>query len=245
MKEKLEELGFTPYEAAIYLCLLENGQLSAYSVAEKIGLYRQACYDALNRMMERGVVTSLQEGRKQLFRAASPTVLQEKIREKELLLQEMMPKMLQMIERGEDPVSVEVFKGKSALRLSLQDIVRVLKEQGGHNYCTAVDELLLLDRDPIVIEQYKREMLQNNMKEKVIIRKGMRGLFPPQMSEYRHVPDRYFNPYPVQIYGHTVQILLTGSPHHLIIIRNQSIADSFRKQFELMWSVAKPLKERT
>ncbi|MEK6839646.1 MAG: hypothetical protein AABX72_01785, partial [Nanoarchaeota archaeon] len=54
-------------------------------------------------------------------------------------------------------------------------------------------------------------------------------------SAYRTVPARFFNKNPTQIYGNTVQILLWGHPDYLIIIRNKEIADSYRRQFELMW----------
>jgi len=39
--------------------------------------------------------------------------------------------------------------------------------------------------------------------------------------------------------GDEVQIIMWGNPNYLIIIKNKNISDSFRKQFELMWKIAK------
>ena len=49
-KEALKQVGLTEYEVEIYLTLLKNGQMSAYELAEKAGLYRQVTYDTLKRL---------------------------------------------------------------------------------------------------------------------------------------------------------------------------------------------------
>lgn len=74
-----------------------------------------------------------------------------------------------------------------------------------------------------------------HIKERVFIKEGMKGIFIKGASTYKTIPSRYFNKNPTQIYGDNVQIILWGNPHYLIIIRNKEIADSYRKQFELMW----------
>ena len=53
-KAVLTQIGLTDYEAEVYLALLTNGQMSAYELAEKAGLYRQVTYDSLKRLMEKG-----------------------------------------------------------------------------------------------------------------------------------------------------------------------------------------------
>ncbi len=83
-------------------------------------------------------------------------------------------------------------------------------------------------------------MLYYKIKEKVIIKEGSRGIFKKGTSKYKKIAKKFFNENPIQIYGEVVQILTFGNPDHLIIIRNKKIADSYKKQFELMWSIAKP-----
>ncbi|MDD9953958.1 MAG: hypothetical protein OXR66_06495 [Candidatus Woesearchaeota archaeon] len=243
MKEILESLEFTPYEAEIYLCLLEHGKLSAYEIAEKTGLYRQAAYDALNRLLEKGNVTNLKEGRRKIFKAVDPTFLLEQQKEKERNLQAILPQLFSLKKTGEDAVEVEVFKGRNVLRLCFTDAIKVLKKFPGELCCTAVDESFFIDYDAAAMEYYKREMLRHGFTERVIIKRGTKGYFPRKMSTYRTIPPRFFNSHPIQIYGNTVQLHIEGNPQHMILIRSQSVADSFRKQFELMWKVAKPLKK--
>lgn len=65
-KDILKQIGLTNHEAEVYLSLLANGQLSAYELAEKAGLYRQVTYDSLKRLMEKGYVSSAIEGKSTL-----------------------------------------------------------------------------------------------------------------------------------------------------------------------------------
>lgn len=243
MKSTLEKQGFSSHEAQIYLCLLENGPLTAYAVAEKTGLYRQVTYDALNRLAEQARVTVLKQKRRQLFQAADPTILLDEIRQKQEEFEKILPAMTAMRRASASPVEVEVFKGKHVLRLAFKDIVRVLKQHGGESCCTAVDEQHYSTYDSIALSIFEREMLHHGLRERVIIKEGALPLMSEKTTEYRAIPEKYFNPHPVQIYGNTVQINLSGTPMHMIVIRNQAIADAFRKQFEMMWSIAKPLKK--
>ena len=46
----LKEIGLTDYDVDVYLGLLAHGQISAYGLADKTGLYRQVTYDSLRRL---------------------------------------------------------------------------------------------------------------------------------------------------------------------------------------------------
>ncbi len=237
-KEVLQQLGFTEYEATIYLMLLQQGHISAYQLAEKTGMYRQATYDALNRMVEKGYVSSVKEGKAQLFQAVSPELILELLQEKTESLKQILPDLISLKKQSSQPLMVETYKGKNVMRIALKDIILQLKKSG-EVLCTAVDEFIHLTTHKTILEQYERDLIRLKIKERVIIKEGTQGLFNRGTSNYRTVSKKYFNPNPVQIYGDNVQIVLLGNPNYLIIIRSKVAADSYRKQFELMWNCAK------
>ena len=82
-------------------------------------------------------------------------------------------------------------------------------------------------------------MIHYNIKERVLIKEGTKGIFQKSTSKYKKIPTKYFNQNPIQIYGNNVQIIIWENPDYLIIIRNEGVAESYRKQFELMWQQAK------
>ena len=69
IKGTLKNLGLTNNEVEVYLTLLNKGELSVNEIGMKSGLHRQVCYDALDRLLEKGFVSYiLKDGKK--FREA-------------------------------------------------------------------------------------------------------------------------------------------------------------------------------
>ena len=52
----LQRLGFTEYEAKVYLALLRHSPLTGYAVAQRSGVPRSKVYEVLNGMVGRGEV---------------------------------------------------------------------------------------------------------------------------------------------------------------------------------------------
>ena len=237
-KEILEQIGLTEYESKIYLALLSHGQISAYELAEKAGLYRQVTYDSLKRLEEKGFVSSVQEGKTKLFKATNPKLILELLNEKAENYKQVLPKLIEMDKASQNPLTVENYKGGNIL--ALRDIINTLKEAKDKIVlCTAIDEYLPLDKYNLIVRQYERDLINYNIKEKVIIKESSKGIFQKGTSKYKKIPKKFFNENPIQIYGDNVQILVWGNPDHLIIIRNKNVAEAYRKQFELMWGIAK------
>lgn len=238
-KDILKEIGLTEYETEVYLALLRHGQISAYELAEKTGLYRQATYDALKRLIEKGYVSSVKEEKTQLFKAINPQIILEFLNEKTESYKQILPELVQINEASKQPLIVETYKGKNVVRIALRDIINSLKEKGSEVLCTAVDESVPFSQYQTICDQYERDMLNYRIKERVIIKEGTKGIFQKGTSRYRKIPEKFFNQNPVQIYGDNVQIIVWGNPDYLIIIRNRGVAESYRKQFELLWQIAK------
>ena len=237
-KTILTQIGLTDYEAEVYLSLLTNGQMSAYELAEKAGLYRQVTYDSLKRLAEKGFVSSVKEGKSKLFKAIDPKLILEFLNERTESYKDILPQLTKLNEQAKQPLSVETYKGKNVIRIALRDIINTLKEKGGIVLCTAIEESVPFTKNKTIVEQYERDLIHFKIKERVIIKQGDKGLFHKGTSKYRKIPKKYFNPNPVQIYGDNVQTIVWGNPDYLIIIRNKNVADSYRKQFELLWDHA-------
>lgn len=237
-KDILKQIGLTDYEVEIYLALLTNGQMSAYELAEKAGMYRQVTYDTLNRLGEKGFVSFVKEGKTRIFKAIDPKLVLEFLNERTDSYKQILPQLIRLDTAARQPLVVETYRGRNVLGIALKDIINHLKGTKGENLCTAVDEYIALEKHKTSCDQYERDMLRYRLKERVMIRKGVKGIFQKRTSRYRTIHPKFFNPNPTQIYGDNVSILVWGNPDHLIIIRNRNVADSYRKQFELMWKTA-------
>lgn len=73
--QELTELGFSEYEARVYLALLRESPLNGYQISKNAGIPRSMVYEALGRLDTRGAVLKSEEGRATVYRPLPPDVL--------------------------------------------------------------------------------------------------------------------------------------------------------------------------
>lgn len=129
IQENLEKLNFSKLEAQIYLALLGTEPLSAYQLAKRIEISRTSIYNALEHMLEKGMVEMVPEDTA-LYTAQEPEVLFEKMRfemtrameasERQLReYREARRENLQLVFKG---FETAVFKAKAILKKAEKEV---------------------------------------------------------------------------------------------------------------------------
>lgn len=80
--ELFEQLGLSPNEAKIYETLLESGESSVSVISLRAKIHRRNVYDALNRLVEKGVVFRIFQKGENRFKPVTPNKLLEILQEK-------------------------------------------------------------------------------------------------------------------------------------------------------------------
>ncbi len=244
VKATLLKLGLTKNEVEIYLTLLQNGELSVNQIGSKAGLHRAVCYDALDRLLEKGFVSYITSDNKKYFRPLYPEKILDYLEERKNEVKAILPELKIMYTLENQETSVEVVKGKNVLRTIYQDILRVISEQREPLYAMGIDETKFLDFDKITIQQHILNLKKHHLKEKLLTKESAGVFFDSHNSEYRLIPDRLFNPNPTHIYGDKVAIIIWGTPTYGIIIKNKQVADANKKYFQMLWGIAKKKKAK-
>lgn len=78
IRRSLEGVGFSPLEVSIYLILLDNGIMSPYQIAKKVDISRSSIYNALEHMVNKGMVEVIPEDTV-MYIAKEPEVLLDKV----------------------------------------------------------------------------------------------------------------------------------------------------------------------
>src|SRR3989338_2584369 len=110
-QEILVNLGLSDAEAKVYLTLLELGSTLAGPIIKKTGLHRGTTYQVLQRLKEKGLVSSVIKEKKQHFEAAQPERLMDVLREKQELLQKILPALKARITLSNEKQDVTVYYG--------------------------------------------------------------------------------------------------------------------------------------
>jgi sugar-specific transcriptional regulator TrmB len=237
-EEQLRGLGLTDNEIRIYITLLKGGSMNPSEISEKLGLHRGYIYDALERMQEKEVVNYVLKNNKKQFQATRPENLVELLRFKLANFEKIVPSLSAMAETMKEDTSVELHKGKRTYRVILKDIIGTLKK-GDEVLLIGVDEEVLLSEiEPIYLRQYFNTIKSKKITERVIMKKGKKKFKNPGVA-HRFLNEEYIGNTEQLIYGDSVALSLIGHPNYLIIIKNKEVAETYRKQFELLWKQAK------
>ncbi len=241
----LRKIGLTANEVKVYLQLLKSGTSTAYEIGKQTGIYRVHVYDKLEQLMDKGLVTHVYSGAKKYFQATHPTRIKQYLEDQKRALEvqeqevdSILPELEAMTKVPKEDTFVEVFKGKEGLKYFLKDIIKTKKEV----LITGIDDQKYQDALPIFMKQYFRDIRNNNIRERVITLKKLGVfLFEKELApttHYRFLEEKQLNPTNTYTYGDKVVIVTWGTPVMAVMIKNGSIAETYRNHFEHLWSIA-------
>ena len=142
------------------------------------------------------------------------------------------------IRSKKEETKVDVHKGKKVYNLLLRDMLASLKRNETACLIGVDDEVLLNEVEPIYLEQYVNTIKTRGIKEKIIIKNGGKKIKSHNL-QYKEIDEVYIGKTMQIIYGNKVAFFILGAPYYLIIIENKEIAETYMKQFNLLWKIAK------
>lgn len=240
LKERLSRLGLTSAEAELYLVLLGLSPAFAGALAKKTRFHRSNVYDLLQRLIDKGMVSSvLKSGKKQFF-AVEPRKVSSYLDEQQKKVddqKEVLAQLIPDLERLRFPLSeerVEVFEDREGLKTVLEDIlatkktVRAYGTQGNFSLALRYSFKHFLHR----FEEKKMRMMV------VFSKTPKQKPFRWSFACVRYLPEKHASPTETMIYGDTVAIFVFTAKPRVILIRSASVASAYRSYFDVLWTAA-------
>jgi len=227
-------------EAKVYLTNLELGPSPAHILVKRSGFSRPATYQAIDILLEKGLITSVMRGKRNVYIAESPdrllsfgNIQVQNLQSKVNDLQSVMD-TLKMMQRGDRPV-MRFVEGLEGLKMILQDIADTQPED-----TTEITNVDALGKVFTVEELDGVQDYLSNLKSKgrallagsvSVVRKGV---------EARILPGNTFNFAGDFIaYGNKLAIVSFKDKLIGVIVESKVIADTFRVLFDFAWIGAK------
>jgi len=235
--ELFEELGMTRNEAKVYLALLKSRSAQAGRITKISGVHRRNVYDALERLIQKGLVSNINKGKQKIFVAEPPERILRIIEDKKALAEAELPKLKEIQMSEEYKQSARVYYGKSGLQTVFDDQIQERKD-----ILVINASIKFFDIFKWYGIQYKKARQQAKIKTKLIFSEADKlSIKKGQLvrSEVKYLPEEYSGPAATNIYGNKVAIILWIEPPIAIIIENKELAETYRRYFNLLWQMAK------
>ena len=145
----LTSIGFTEYEARVYLALLADYPATGYQLSKQSGIPRSMVYEALGRLNARGAVLRVEEGRATLYRPVPPDSILDRHEQEQLHLIQQLRESLRRRYTAVEEDYLWSLAGRSAVMPYAVELIQ-----------SAQQELMLVVTDPDI------ETLREPLKER-------------------------------------------------------------------------------
>jgi len=248
MKQQiLERLGLSRNEVRVYLALLKLGSASVTDIAKSSEVHRVNTYDALERLMVRGLVSAVVKINKKFYEAADPDRILDILREKEEVIEEtkkFLPELKLDYKMAAKRQEVHHFKGREGLKSIFEDVINTLKK--GDEWLvfgSAGKGAIIL---PNYLNKWEKRRVDAGIKLKMLFNDTKQGriraeeLSKLKVTKVGLLPKDLISPSDVYVYGDKTSINLWSEDMPLsILVENKEIADSFRAFFNWFWNTRK------
>ncbi len=242
-EEMFQKFKLSPMASKVYLALLELGKSSADGIAKKAGTYKANVYDALARLEENGLVTSINEENKRLFLATNPKklgALLDEQKEQEVAridslqieLQKMLPTLTAQYENIKEKEVFEIYRGRKAYKSVINEIISERPKiwKGFGNF--QVQALF-----PIEFQRWFKKIAMRlfSTKNEVVFER-IREAKKVTTVEVKWLPHDIYMPIVWVVFGNNVLIIIYEPDIILLRIKSKQIVDTFSNQFDYLWS---------
>jgi len=229
--ENLQKIGFNLNEAKIYLILLEYGSLQAGLLSKKTQINRRTTYDTIERLIEKGYISYSVIANKRIFKAVSPDIILEKIKETERQARDFIPKLKEVYQKAKEECESNIYRGRKGIRSILNEI---LKQKNYVVFGSNEKFLDIMQHDFSIFQKKKKELkirsrtiMSISMKDKPVLKEAF--------TNYRFVSKQFSLPTSTFIYSSKVAIIVWSEIPVGMVVENKNVADSFKQYFEVLW----------
>lgn len=253
--EIFQNIGLTPNEAKIYETLIDEGETGVGSIAIKSKIHRRNVYDAVNRLIEKGLVFQVLTKGENIYKAVSPAKLLEIIREKEDNFRKILPQLEQQYNHTPRNQAAFIYRGVEGFKNYLRDILRLKQDV----FFISSKGLWFDPKLKTFLKNFLGEAKKLNINYHYIFDaevEGIKNAFdevgltaPSQANEtqaaqsYKFLPKKYSTNSCIDIFGDHV-VTFTGLEQGKIneeltiyVLIDAVLADSYRRWFEFMWDM--------
>ena len=124
----LERVGLSKDDAVIYETLLEKGNLSMLKLSQLTGIHRPGLYVLVPKMISKGLVNEVKNGKRIEYSAASPNKLEPLVKSTQQTLESIVNNLNTEFSKKQIVPKIETYYGKDGIGRVFMDVVTTLNK---------------------------------------------------------------------------------------------------------------------
>ncbi len=237
MYEELEEFGLSKTEARVYSTLLILGESKASIITKKCESNRSNVYDALERLIEKGLVSYIFENNVKIFKSNNPKILEDLLNEKKNKLTKILFDLEAKYNNSLADDDATIFRGKKGIKYILDDALNA-KEIYSFGAKSMFKEFY-----PIYYHKWHKKREELKIKLKMIYTtkvKKEKIKEATKLFSMKFLPEKYDYPSTNLIYNDKFTTIVWGEQPFAFVVKSKKAVETNKNFFDLLWSIAKP-----
>jgi len=239
----LKEIGLTESEIKVYLALLKLGSSKKGAIVKEAGITSSKIYEVMDKLIEKGLASYVVKDKVRHFNVAPISRIkdylkkkEEKIRTQEKELDMLLPHLI--INQKNTFTDAEIYRGWKGMQTIYNDALESLKS-GESYYIFGASKGNDSEKVRSFYTRFNERVIDKKLKAHIIFNENARGNISnaSKTGSVKYLDQT--TPAETLIYKDKTAIVLLNEQPLIILIKGQSVVDSFKSYFEIMWKVAK------
>lgn len=247
----LQKLGLSEKEALVYLSSLELGPSPVQAISRKADVNRATTYVMIENLIQHGLMSSFQKGKKMRYTAEKPERLNRIVRkehdivkEKEETIKRILPDLDAVCSAAGERPKVSFYEGEEGLE-AMRETVFSNKIKTLDDF-VSMDDLRHLLPDSLW-KKHNQRLKKNRISGRVIFSSDLEYTPPEEgkdLWEYKRIPKEEFPMHgELTVYGDKVAMVSLKGKLVGVVIESKEMATMVRSMFELAWIQADRYKK--
>lgn len=233
IEKTLHGIGLTKNEIKVYLALLKLGSSKVGRISKEAETNRSYTYDALKKLLEKGLISYALMGKTKYFRPVSPRRIISLLEEREDDVEGILPHLEGLYLKKEEDSNVRLYRGLKGIQAVLLNIVG----EGKPNDVFG-SEWTIKEKMPAFSKYFIKQIEKKKIRIRHIVREGVE-VERSRTTQVRFVPKAITSPVVTNIFGNKIAIIIWSKIPEAVLIHNKAAAESYRHYFEILWQSAR------
>jgi sugar-specific transcriptional regulator TrmB len=241
IKKALISLGFHKNEADVYVAVLNLGLTKAGPIIQATGLHRMLVYNALETLINQGLLTELHKNNIKMFQAADPAALTDRTKKLDELAHSLIPELRDMQKDKQDVINVRTLIGREGFQTNLENIIESATKQPVREMCIigGAKDTQFYEVAGDWYPTYVQLLQKHGVKKRLLAPESYSSVFKKKFLSEKNTELKtsrgLSSPTYTRITKEMVSIEMYEPQVVIIQIRNAVVAQGYLDSFELLW----------